>query len=149
MAEVIVRPQYRFNMVFTGLADVDSYDFVRKYEKYAHLNGWRDELTVAHFELHLRTPALNWYTQLETKTITWTELRQLFLDAFPFKLNASNHGRNLFTKRQLDDESLIAHYWSMEKLYYRLNSEMREEEFIEIVISSMNNENRMMAATLP
>ena len=77
---------------------------------------------------------------------SWTELKNAFLLAFPFSTNKAENIRQLYFKKQRVDENLVDHYWSLEEMNQKSENILNDEDFIEVVISSMIDEFRTSAA---
>ena len=115
--------------------DSDPKIWLRKFEKSALLNGWKDQHKVKNFAKYVSDDVLNWISETfnNLETIDWQTFRQCFLNEFQSKDRGITNRMKLNTLRQEKEESVRAYLRRGLDLIESVNENMNEQEKIEIL----------------
>ena len=124
--------------------DSDPKQWVKKYEKSAILNNWREEHKVRNFAKHVNDDVLNWIAEtfVSLENIDWRTFKYAFLSEFQSKDKGISNRIKLNHLRQGREESVRAYIHRGLDLIDSVNERMRESEKIEILAFGLKCELR-------
>ena len=124
--------------------DTDPKIWLKKYEKSALLNGWRDIHKVKNFAKFVSEDVLNWITESfqSLENIDWTDFKNAFLNEFQMKDRGITNRMKLNTLKQESNENVRAYLRRGLDLIESVNNRMRDREKIEILTFGLKYELR-------
>ena len=124
--------------------DSDPKIWLKKYEKSALLNGWRDSHKVKNFAKFVSDDVLNWITETfnSLEYIDWNTFKNEFLTEFHAKDRGITNRMKLNTLKQESDESVRAYLRRGLDLIESVSENMDEQEKVEILTFGLKLEIR-------
>lgn len=124
--------------------DTDAKVWIRKYEKSATLNQWREIHKVRNFARYVSEDVLTWITDSfpSLENISWIELKARFLSEFQSKDRSITNRMKLQTLRQDKTESIRAYINRGLELMDSISDLMREQEKVEYLAFGLKKEIR-------
>lgn len=109
-------------------------NFVTHFELVSRAQGWNDQTKCLQFPLFLHPTPFQWYLdyseQPSTLLITWTILRDAFLNAFTNPQQAEDAEEQIRTRKWLSNESLDKYFFEILRLCRLANKQMTTQQKI-------------------
>ena len=108
--------------------------WLKKFENFCKLKGWKDEQIVAAFPLYLSDSAVLWYDSLSQETQnTVTELKKTFLERFSItELGKWKTIEHFFNRKQTADESVEEYCEAVRRMASQLSK--TENDIKDVII---------------